>query len=267
MDDNTESSEDTLDSMMDILDIDNADTVPQGDEESEDTTSDGDTGADDKETKAEAKVDWENRYEELRSMNDRRFAEEKAARARIEGQLEAVMNQQSSVSDAQFRAHDQKEQEEFTKEWMEKIEENPGNAVKYYQQMAQELIELTNAQADRKIDAKIQALKLDDRLRQLTPGWKEKQAKAESLSEELGIPIEAAYKVAEKYSDSKSVKQPNAPKVPGSVGNGRAPSNAVVNPVSLSEGDKNLLKMLGLDDKDSADIAKGMAAELAAIGE
>ena len=230
----------------------------------DESEEDGDKGAKDK-GKAES-VDYDKQIRNMQSMHDKQFAEQKAEIARLTGVAETLARTQTSASDASLRAVDEKEQEAFTKGWMEKIEENPGEAVRYHQQMAYELIELTNAQTARMLDERLQSLDIDNKLRQLQPGYKESQEKIQEYVKEFGVSEDVALKMVNKFDPKadKSSSQPARPKVPGRVDEGKAAGKAqAVTPIALDSAQINSLKAAGLNDKDILKIQKEMAQEMA----
>ena len=265
MDDtDTDSGVDNLDT-GDLLGNDATEELTPTDIPDEDESDSGDKG-DAGEGKADG-ADYDKQIRNMQSLHDKQFSDQKAENAKLAGMVEALTRTQSSASDASLQVQDKVEQEAFTKEWMEKIEENPGMAVKYHQQMAQELISLTNAQMKRTIDERLESLDLDARFRSLQPGRKENQAKIDEFVEKYNVTEDIALQMVSDFSPKKgsSSSQPKRPKTPGRVDEGRVTGKADdIVPMELTAFDISTLKGAGLGDKEILKIRKDMARDAVA---
>jgi hypothetical protein len=247
---------------VDLPEIDVLEELTPSDIPDEDDSDRGDKKTDDKAKVSD--VDYDKQIRNLQSLHDKQFAEQKAENAKLAGMVEALTKTQSSVSDASLRVQDQKEQEAFNREWSEKIEENPGKAVEYYQQMARELNEMMNAQLERRLDERINALNIDDKIRQLRPGWKENQAKVDEYVKKYGVTQDVALQMVNDFSakTEKSTSQPERQKAPGRVDEGRTAGRSDdIQPMELSAMEVESLKNAGLDDKAILRIRKQMTKE------
>lgn len=250
----------------------------QGSDGSEEATlfegraTDGDTAEDEQDEPKSSS--WEKDYKELQSHTDRKLAEMQKAQqetaienAKLKGMMEAIQNHQQGASDAELMARSRQEQEAFNKQWAEILEEEPGRVVEYQQAMAQEIISATEARAQALVEEKLKALDLENKLRQLQPGWKENQEKIQKTADELGVSLDVAQRIVDKYeAKTGRTSQPARPSAPGTVDEGRARGKAQsVNAMPLSPADIEVMRLAGLDEKAIQRAAQKAAQDIAGL--
>lgn len=248
----------------------------QGSEGSEATTlSNENTGTEDGETADDNKSDgYEERYKELQSMTDKKLSEMQKAQqetavenAKLKGMMEAIQTHQQGATNAEMAARSKAEQDAFDKNWADILEEEPGRVVEYQQAVAQELMYYNERKAEAIVEEKLKALDIENRLRQVQPGWKENQEKIQQTADELGVSLDVAQKIVDKY-DAKGGKtsQPARPNAPGTVDEGKPQGKAqTVEAMPLSSADIEVMRLAGLDEKAIARAAKKAAQDIAGL--
>ena len=248
----------------------------QGSEGSEATTlSNENTGTEDGETADDNKSDgYEERYKELQSMTDKKLSEMQKAQqetavenAKLKGMMEAIQTHQQGATNAEMAARSKAEQDAFDKNWADILEEEPGRVVEYQQAVAQELMYYNERKAEAIVEEKLKALDIENRLRQVQPGWKENQEKIQQTADELGVSLDVAQKIVDKY-DAKGGKtsQPARPDAPGTVDEGKPQGKAqTVEAMPLSSADIEVMRLAGLDEKAIARAAKKAAQDIAGL--
>jgi len=190
-------------------------------------------------------------YDELRSMNDKRFNESSERMAKLEGMLEVTRSQAEKVPEAN--------QDDILKEMEDAIEEDPKNAAKYLMQAVSEMREVM-AETNQSMSKTV-----EERLSKQNPVYK---ANKEFVDKAVnnGMSFKDALEFASEYR-SNEVSQPGTPKAPGVVEASR--STSASRPVSAHQFSTDEIKMMkstGLDDKDIKEIARDIARDMAKVG-
>jgi len=202
------------------------------------------------------------RYDDLRSLGDRRNNEDKVERARLEERMTALQNQQAAPSAEAAAAA----QAKFEEDWIVELNENPGKAVEYFQGVGSEL----RAEFQGQLDALRAELSAESQQRQrLDPEVQEHLELIDSLVNEDGLDLQTAkaiaLKVSKKNGNGKVAQGPRAA-IPSSDGAGKrtAPQGTRGAPsVRLGGFNRDIMSMAGLTEEDQADVARETAAELA----
>ena len=202
------------------------------------------------------------RYDDLRSLGDRRNNEDKVERARLEERMTALQNQQAAPSAEAAAAA----QAKFEEDWIADLNENPGKAVEYFQGVGSEL----RAEFQGQLDALRAELSAESQQRQrLDPEVQEHLELIDSLVNEDGLDLQTAkaiaLKVSKKNGNGKVAQGPRAA-IPSSDGAGKrtAPQGTRGAPsVRLGGFNRDIMSMAGLTEEDQADVARETAAELA----
>jgi len=186
-------------------------------------------------------------YDEYRSMEDSRSNKLNERIAKLEGQLDATLQQQNA------RHEPKVDPNQFLKEMQDKIDEDPKNAANYITQMANEFNEVITER-----EAKLQAL-FEQKIAQQSPVYKDNKDLVDGLVKK-GLSFDDALEFAGDLSKGKKVSQPATPTPPSTVEGGRVTAtDNDVTPYEISKAEERIMRKSGLTDKDIAEIKKEMA--------
>lgn len=190
-------------------------------------------------------------YDELRSMNDKRFNESSERMAKLEGILQERQAQATPTPEI--------DRSEIIKEMKARIEEDPANTVEIMMEFADEMqaaIDENNKQRDEIFQK---------RLAEQNPVYKANKDFVDRAVKG-GMSFEDAIEFAAEVK-SNEVSQPGTPKAPGVVEASRSTSSS--QPVSAHQFSRQeiaMMKASGLDDNDIKEMGKEIAKDMAKAG-
>lgn len=174
------------------------------------------------------------RYDELRSFEDRRYNQLQQTLAEMKAQLGLQAERGQPAPD----------QEEFEKAIEEEINENPGRGTKkFVRGVAAEMM------AQLKADMAKQAELMRSSLVEVDPDFKANRETVERIERDYGLSRDKAVKLAKELASASPSNPPNTPP-PGRVTNARGTTTAAephTEKVVFGDGELQGLKYLGLD--------------------
>lgn len=182
-------------------------------------------------------------YDELRSMNDRRFNE---LQEKLKA-LEATKTPAKPEVDENWEA-----------EWEEKINQDPGKNVKaFVRGVAADMM----AEVDRRVQDRLRDI--DGKLLDVDPDYRARKADIERVQTTYGISREAATQIVMKELKPTGPSTPPANQPPGRMTGERGrPSTTAphVETVVFGDNEQAVLRFLGIDQKKIAEIIGREAA-------
>jgi hypothetical protein len=176
-------------------------------------------------------------YDELRSMNDRRFNE---LQSELKALREAAQAPAKPAVDENWEA-----------EWEEKINQDPGKNVKaFVRGVASDMM----AEVDRRVQDRLRDI--DGKLLEVNPEFRARKADIERIQKDYGISREAATKIVLNELKPSGPSTPPANQPPGRMTGERGrPANAAphVETVVFGDNEQALLRYLGIDQKQMAE--------------
>ena len=191
-------------------------------------------------------------YDEIRPFATQKSQEAATLReqlAQMTGKLELLSSQsQRGVSPDVAR----REQEQFDKDWRDKIAANPEASIDYYRGLAGELQNsMTSKMSETEKSLRAEILAVKELLEERDPFYAANKADVDKLINDAGLDRKTALKVVQamKGTNGKAA-QPGRPGAPGSVQSaGTGETKVRGKPVAIDATTLKVMRGLGLDDK------------------
>ena len=202
-------------------------------------------------------------YDEIRPEFTRKSQEAATLRdqlSKTQGQVELLTSQQNRGVSPEIAA---KEQEQFDKDWADKIDANPSAAIQYYRGVAGELQKnVTRSVSDVEQRLKSEIASVRELLEERDPFYAANKADVDKLID-VGLDRKTALKVVQTMKGTNGrAAQPGRPGAPGSVNSaGTGDTKVRGRPVAIDSVTLKLMKMNGLNEKDIQKIATDVGEE------
>lgn len=192
----------------------------------------------------------ESNMAKLRSMNDRRFNEQRDELLKLRAVKDREEDRQKSA-----------DQEAFEQRWSEEVNENPAKALEYYREMAREQQRSLTDQFDKRLEAlKIDLLQpMSARLQDMDPSYVANRSEVDAFVDKHGVTREQALSIVMSLNEKADVAGPGATPNPGTVptSGSQPPSEPEKESVRLPPDAASFLGMASLPPESQKRILEG----------